>query len=98
VLLETFGGTHWEHVGNIISTHWEHGANTQIQKNGTSPPPKKTSPKGRNNQPRGCVHVESSHWPGHMKIIFLKFICHHFQPGLILLPKSVVPIWVPNTL
>ncbi len=67
--------TWWEHFQNLIrttlGTHWE-------PKNAPPPlsPPK---PKWRKLSP-----LEPSHWLHEISIS--KMVCHHFQPGLLLIP------------
>ncbi len=64
-------GTHLEfgeHAGNIKGMTWEHIGNN---KNSITPPPEK----------RKKTPLESSHWLHEISIC--KFVCHHFQLGLI---------------
>jgi hypothetical protein len=67
-------GTSLAPIGNMVET-------PKYRKMEPSPPPKKTSPKEKMIGPRECVHVEWSHWPGHMKIIFLKLFVTIFSLG-----------------
>ncbi len=75
-----------EHIGNMLGTLLAPIGNMvetpKYRKMEPPPSLKKHRPKEKRSALMGgCVHVESSHWPGHMKIIFLKLFVTIFSLG-----------------
>ncbi len=90
-----------EHIGNMLGTSLAPIGNmveTPKYRKMEPPPSQKNIPQRKNDRPWWvCAFRVVSLARPHENYI-PKTICHHFQPGLILFPKSVVPIWVSNTL